>query len=299
MENNIILLSGGGLTRALSNEEEKKLQTVLWQLLAKRTALYTAGESSSVRAETAQELLKSICFCLDLYFRKCGETGKLLITSDPDEVLSFAQKAVIEETENGRRLYAVACSTAPEIENISYKDTLTGIGNFFRRYDSRFFAHNIPCDIDYQLCHGLDDSFLGIEFINEYLRRIIIENNLVCRLDKNLAVSLLENYCADYRGLLINIYEPIAVNTVGLALIGENIRKLNMTDQDRASVLGLFSAMSATPAKKALREAALHVCRELKIEDSSAQRYLQLTAEELYPRIEVALRSGEIGGIFL
>jgi len=299
MENGIIPLSNGALSEGLSGEEESRLQLYLWRLLAARTALYTAGESSSVRTETAQELLKSICFCLELYFRRSGKSRKLLLSGDPDALFLLAQKAVAEQTEIGKRLYSAACAGAPDFGNIAYRDTLREIGGFFRRYDSRFFAHDIPCDIDYPLCRALGDEFLGIEFINEYLRRIIIENDFVHRFDKGTAVGLLESYCRDYRGLLINLYEPLAVNAVGLSLAGESVLKLRMTEKDRTRLEKLFGTLSATPAKRALAEAAAGVCAGLGIRDKAAARYLRETAEGLYPRIEAALPHGGLGGIFL
>ena len=47
-------------TRGLSGEEISRLQEKLLELLARRTALYTMGESSSIPRETAEELLRSM-----------------------------------------------------------------------------------------------------------------------------------------------------------------------------------------------------------------------------------------------
>ena len=47
-------------------EEVFILKVRLLELLAKRTDKYTMGESSSVKVETAQELLNSICYTLGI-----------------------------------------------------------------------------------------------------------------------------------------------------------------------------------------------------------------------------------------
>lgn len=299
MTNELILSSEGTLLGALSDEDERTLQLKLWRLLSRQTEMYTMGDSSSVRIETAQALLESIQFCLNLYLKKSGNTKELLVTSDLDELFALGIKAVEEQIETGKQLYHAACVTAPEIDNISYKDTLIGIGGFFKHYDYRYFAQTISCDFDYQLCHAVEDSYQGIEFINEYLRRIIIENDFVRHFDHDRAIRLLESHCSDYRGLLINIYEPLAANAIGLALLHENVGALCVAEADRLRLKGLFETMSETPAKKALKDAARRVCSDLEIRDKAEEKYLLKTAEELYPRIEAALPHGNLGGVFL
>ena len=299
MSNNELIRSKGGLSEPLTEDEEILIQTKLWQLLARRTELYTMGDSSSVRIETAQELLQSINFCLEIYLKQSGNTKKLFVTADLEELFALGQKAIEKQIDLGKMLYNKACLTAPKIENTSYTDTLRSIGGCFKRYDYRFFAHHIPCDIDYQLCHAVKESLQGIEYINQYLGRIIIENDFVRSFEKNRVESLLKSHCSDYIGLLINIYEPVAANAVGLALLREDVKGLCIAASDSERLTKLFEPLSATPAKTALNEAANRVCTELGISDPSSVRYLRKTAEELYPRIEAALGRGSLDGIFL
>lgn len=299
MSNNELTISNGDISQVLTEEDEINIQAKLWQLLARRTELYTMGEHSSVRIETAQELLQSISFCLDLYLKQSGNTKKLLATADLEELFKLGQKALEEQLELGKRLYSKACLTAPEIENISFKDTLRSIGGFFKQYDYRFLAHLIPCDIDYQLCHAVKESLQGVEYINQYLGRIIIENGFIKKFEKNKAESLLSSYCSDYKGLLINLYEPLAVNAIGLALLQEESKKLNITAADNNRLISLFEPLTVTPAKKALADASDRVCSELEINDPSSVRYLRKTAEGIFPRIEAALPHGNLNGIFL
>ncbi|MBP8640129.1 MAG: hypothetical protein KBI01_04420 [Oscillospiraceae bacterium] len=299
MSNNELTISNGDISQLLTEEDEIKIQAKLWQLLARRTELYTMGDSSSVRIETAQELLQSISFCLDLYLKQSGNTKGILATADPEELFKLGQKVLEEQLELGKKLYSKACLTSPEIENTSYTDTLRSIGSFFKKYDYRFFSHLIPCDIDYQLCHAVNEHLQGVEYVNQYLGRIIIENAFVRKFEKNAAVSLLNSYCSDYKGLLINLYEPIAVNAIGLTLLHEKSKGLGIASHHQQRLLELFETLTVTPAKKALVDAANRVCAELEISDPSSVRYLRKTAEELYPRIEAALPSGKLGGIFL
>ena len=63
----------------------------------------------------------------------------------------------------------------PLIRNVALRDTLENIGEFFKRYDYRSMAHEIPCSIDYPLCHQVEESTPGIDYIEEYLSRLLIE----------------------------------------------------------------------------------------------------------------------------
>ena len=291
----------GGKDGPLSEADAGLIRERLLNLLKRRTGLYTLDESSSVRVELAQELLKSIHFLLELCFRERGGSIRLLASEEPEALLDRGLKLCEDKIEAGKALYAEACLTAPApaLENRAYKDTLTGIGGFFEHYDYRFFSHAIPCDIDYQLCFPVDERALGVAYINEYLRRLIIENRVLRCFEKNKAERVLERACPDYRGLLINLYEPVCTNAVGLALLAEDVFPLHVPPAQCVRIAALFQQLSATPAKKALSEAAGRVCARLGIQSAPAQAYIEKTATDLYPRIEAALPHGNLGNIFL
>ena len=57
MSDNKLTPINGGLSESLTEEDEVSIQAKLWLLLKRRTELYTMGDSSSVRIETARSLL--------------------------------------------------------------------------------------------------------------------------------------------------------------------------------------------------------------------------------------------------
>ncbi|MPM10964.1 hypothetical protein SDC9_57302 [bioreactor metagenome] len=296
----LMALAGGGYSDgSLTNEEALKIQEKLWRFLARRTELYTMGDSSSVPAETAGELLNSICFTLSLCLKESGSPASLLASADLEELFARGVRATEKQVERGKLLWQAACVSVPKIDNISLRDTLRGIGGFFKRYDHRFFAHQIPCDIDYQLCRAVPDELHGIEYLNEYLSRIIIENDFLRKFDERLVIRLLKSYCPDYKGLLINLYEPAAVNAAGLALTGGDVFSLDITDADRARLSALLAGLPESSARKALSDCAGRLYRAVDIGDAAAREYLTQTALGLWPRIAAALPSGKLDGIFL
>lgn len=284
---------------ALSREAWQTVQLKLWNLLAKRTGRYTMQESSSVSVETAQELLESICFTLRISLSENPDTQKLLEAANLDELLVAGQKILEAKSEATRQLWQLACLSAPSIENTSYRDTLQSIGGFFKHYDYRFFAHLIPCDIDYQLCHPVPEAYVGVEYVSEYLHRVLTENEILHCFDHILVQKLLTSYCSDYQGLLINLCEPVIVNGIGLSLLGEEPTLLQITASDRATLMRRFELLSEAEARAALGEAADRFCCRLNLTDPFTKDYVNNTAIELYPRLAVAVSSGDLSELLL
>lgn len=287
------------LVSGLSEADAATVFTKLMLLLSKQAARYTTGDSSSVREETARELLVSIRFTLELYLRESGLPVSSLVAADLNDIFPLGIGMIEKALGTFERLYQAACLGAPDIENLSYRDTLSSLGTFRRRYDYRLFAHAVPCDIDYQLCRPVPENLLGVEYVNEYLRRIIIENGFLRRFPKGRVTELLESYCFDYNGLLINLYEPVATNALGLTLLERGASTLDIPDEACKHIADVLSPLSENARRNALVEAADRLCGFLGIRDAAARDYLARTAEALCPRIDSALSFGGLSGIFL
>ncbi|UOO37711.1 hypothetical protein IZU99_00125 [Oscillospiraceae bacterium CM] len=63
-ENPLAVLTNIGIISQLTPAERLAVQKKLWDTLAQRAVSFTMGGSATVRAETAQELLKGTCFVL-------------------------------------------------------------------------------------------------------------------------------------------------------------------------------------------------------------------------------------------
>ncbi|MGE4353397.1 MAG: DUF6179 domain-containing protein [Oscillospiraceae bacterium] len=283
----------------LAPEDWQKLQVRLWALLAERTARYTAGESSSVPLETAQRLMSSLLFTLGVDAGGGPDGMSSLRNENLSEKYDQGLRTIEKKIEIGKKLWQACLMSCPGIENISLRDTLKNIGVFWKRYDYRFFAHEIPCDIDYQLCRFVPDRLLGVDYINAYLRHLLIENELLGKFDCKLVIQLLQHYCPDYKGQLINLYEPVAVNAIGLTLVNGDVRALRLSETEQDKISGMFEAFPKAKAIDTLQRSADALCKGLQIRDPNARHYLRKTAADLYPRIEAALPGGNIGGIFL
>ena len=267
---------------ALSPEDALQAQESLWQLLCRQARLYAPG-SSSLPLETAAALADSILLTLG-----AGSDPSILLSENLPERFRQGQRRLRQKTEMTRRLWQVAWATRPEVENHSLLDTLNSLKYFPVRYDLRFFAQEIPCDKDYQLSQPVPETLRGVDYVNDWLRRLCLEQNFLGRFEPALVRAVLERSCPDYRGLLINLYEPITVNALGLALLGDDPRSLAISLPQRLRLEALFANVPIPERDSVLTSGAMTLCDMLDIRSGPLCRYIQATALALGPRLSAA-----------
>jgi hypothetical protein len=292
------LSSTGELTTGSVLGEATDFSVKLWELIARRAALYTMGDSSSLPAPVAYDLSRSVCFVLGIDLADSTERIARLSTLDLEGEFQKGLEAIQAEVERGETLWRQVRHVMPLIHNIALRDTLESIGDFWQRYDPRFFAHEIVCDIDYPLCHPVSESLLGVDYVTEYLRRLLIEGRFIGCFDTSLCEALLERCCPDYRGLLINLYEPIAVNACGLSLIGADPLKLDITTSECAELCSLLAPCGPAAISRLLQEAAYGLCATLHIEQEAARDHLTAAMMQVQPRLRVALAHDALANLF-
>lgn len=268
----------------------------LWQLLSEQSRLFTSGDSSSVPEDTARDLLQSILFTLDTALPHCPHSEK----SSLSELLKEGQKQLAKEVEDAKALLCQVQSTVPPADNIAYKDTLLALEGFFQYYDLRCMAHHIPCMIDYQLAQPVKQSLQGIGFIGQYLHRLLMENLFCQAFSPQHMRALLSVYCLDYKRLLINLFDPLFVNSAGLCLLGKDPRELHISETDRDILLALFRSDKGRDAEAALVSAVpRELCHTLDISQEqrpALEAYLSLCGGELAGRARLLAHSA--GGTF-
>jgi hypothetical protein len=287
-----------GTAALASPEDVAAFQDRFMRLLEHRTAIYTMGDSSSVPNHVAIDLLRSICFVLGIDPDDPTIPPELL-SVDLEAEFRRRLAALERKVELTGQLWKDALASVPGVQNLSMQETLANIGNFPTTYDYRSMAHEIPVSIDYQLCHPVPEDLPGIDYINEYLRRLMVENDFIGRFEVRTCERLLSASCPDYFGLLINLYEPIAANAIGLALVGKDPHPLRVSDDDRAEIVRRLGPLGHAARERTLRGAAAAACDALGISDDAARKYLADYGVDLLPRIEIGLPRQELGGVFV
>ncbi len=78
-----------------------------------------------------------------------------------------------------------------------------------------------------------------------------------------------------------------------------DILTLEISALQRETLLGIFRNLSKTEILVKLESSAKSICNVLGIVDNEKIEYIQKTAVNIYPRIEVGLSTGNIDNIFL
>lgn len=269
--------------------EQLALGRRLLPLLMRRTELYAAGDSS-VRVETARELLSSVCCTLDEGLS--GAPRKTLLTADLEAVFTRGGQVIDRKMQICRKLWNAACLTVPKLESRSLTETLRDLGRFWRRYDARFFAHRFPCDIDYPLLRPVAETLSGVSYLASYLHGILAENALLAAFDAALVSRVLDTDCPVWRNAPVNLVSPVLADAVGRSLLGKDPGGLVLAETDLSALAARFRGLTEEAAGKILRAAAEKVCDKAEIHNSVSRGYFAAAAAELLPRLQTVPASG-------
>ena len=282
------------------NENHREIIVLkLWELLGKVTERYTMGDSSSVPEEVVEELLRSICFLLKRELGDLKTSVVLLENGDLEKILKFAWVNIEKDIAKGKKLLEAVIDSSIGVDNISYIDTIAEIGKGLKYYNYRFFAYQVNCSIDYQLSNALPENLQGIEYINEYLKRLLFENKFCSNFKKEDIIEVLKSYCSNYEELLINIFEPVLTNAIGLTLLNKDIYDLEISNIQAKVLLENFRGNNSDDLKAKIEKAVDHICLKLSIKDDFEIKYVKNTALNLVPRIEAAVSNNDLQNIFL
>ena len=277
---------------SLSPEDTLCAQEALWGLLKQQARLY-APDSTSLPAETAAALAESILLTLG-----ADRNPAVLLSADLHAAFRQGQRRLSQKLTLSQHLLQAALASQPQAENRSLSDTLSSLKSFSKRWDLRFFAQEIPCDIDYQLSQPVSEALRGVDYVNEWLRRLCLEQAFLDCFDPVLIRAVLEQSCPDYRNLLINLYEPVAVNALGLAILGDDPRTLSIPASRRQQLENQLAGLSRETLADTLSAGAATLCSALEL-PPALLLHTQTTAQNLLPRLRAALQGGTIAHLFL
>ena len=277
------------LTACLSEYDRLAWQTKLWELLRFQTERYTMGQSTSVRADTAQMLLRSLCFSLEQLHQAQPERD--LLREAPDALLREAAETVRRQTARTRLQYRRACRCLYQEESLSLWETLRGISGFFRDYDPQFFAAEVPCDIDYQLDQPVPDDLAGVAWLRDYLDRLLTEDAVLRRFRPDAVRRVLAASCPHHRELLVNLYGAVVDAALGVTMAEGDLFALDITAAGQVTLTAQLAPLTASARRLALERAGETLARRLEL-PAGAAAYLRETVLALAPRVEAVLASG-------
>lgn len=253
-------------------------------LLEQKIKKYTVNDSSSVTVEKAQQIMNSILYCINGYLNSLEDEKISLIDNKYNGAEMLYNKGFNLEKqrfETAKILHNNIINEALYIDNMSYRDTIyKGLGLFFKKYDIYYSAHETPADIDYQLCIHID-NLSGVEYILQYLQQFIIENNFCKNFSIDDITALLKGYDNDYRILLLNVFEIVLTNLLGLSIIGGDIYQLSIDKVQKIQLYNILSELSIFDLQEKLSVALNDIINKLHITDEYAIIYLKKSTKQI------------------
>lgn len=286
----------------LSVAEYENIQVQSIQLLAKQVQRYTGGESSSLRVETAQNIMQSIYYIIGIYLKSFPDAEKCLAV--------LKQKPLRELHQHGKMIIAEQLKIAKQLlikiqcdgfitDNQAYNDTIQdGIPPFFSDYDAQFAAHDTPASIDYPLCND-KINLVGIEYVLNYLETLCLENKFLNLFSIHAIYRLLQGFNNHYKDLLINIFELVLTNALACVWVNKNSVQLNIEPVEREYLKEKLLKLSSVELTNHLHKALVQLCEELDISDHLLQKHMTEIIPDLSARLKNSLENNSLESIFI
>ncbi|GKU24151.1 hypothetical protein CFOLD11_09770 [Clostridium folliculivorans] len=286
----------------LSIRELEIIQLQIFELLTEIIGYYTRDESSSVREEVAEQIILSLCYTLGMCLKE-HKTIKgnleLIKNTKLKQLFTEGEKVLKTKFELCKSLLNTVYETRLNVETFAYTDTIEyGIPLFFKDYDIRFASHETPGSIDYQLSIDVC-NLVGVEYIEEYLNKIILENKFCSLFDAEEIEALLKGFNNEYAHMLVNIFQLVLTNCIGCILMGKGGTYLDITEGDRVYINSMIKDLPEEMFEKLILMAAEKLCNNLCIGDEVLIDYINKSVLEIIPQIENAIKIDKLESVFI
>lgn len=286
----------------ISSNELEALQLQSIKLLSEQTEKYTGGESSSVKVETAEQLMLSIFYCVGVWLKSFSDAD-MSITELKDKSLGELYKSgrvlVNSKISSAEKLLEEVKQSRIKTNNQAYNDTIeSGITMFFSSYDADFNAQDTPAYIDYPLSSD-KMNLTGIEYIYNYLYKLFLENQFCQNFSSQNIEHLLQGYDSKYEELLVNIFQRILVNALGCILVDKNSLKLNIELKDQQYLQKKLEKLTEEQLYILLKNACKELFQQLNISNEELKEYAELGLKDVSVNLKNALDNNNLNAVFV
>lgn len=272
------------------------------EILKVQLKYYTKDESSSVMVEVAESIMQCIDYTMGIYL-KTFDNIELIIEELKSASLAYILKTghdlIKKKTVESKKLLDKIHYNKLKVDNYSYNDTIDhGITLFFKEYEDCFAAHETPGSIDYQLYIDNMD-YIGIEYINNYLETLTLENEFCHNFDIYEINELLKGYDINCELLLINIFELVLINALGLIICGKPLKSLNINRIDREQISNKLGKLSLEELEEELLKYARRCCESLDIRNEVLVDYIRRSTLKITSLINKSIELNKLETVFI
>jgi len=270
----------------IDNSFIDRIQYECFALLADKCKRYTAGYSSSVRAEISEELMKSVIFTLGVWLKEYPEPdaaiealGKISIK----EGYNKGFRKICTKIKSTKRFYELTKIRMLITDNYTYSSTLTGgIEGFFKSYNPEFFAHRIHITADYQVVM-YPSGYQGIEFIQHYLQAWNCENRFCNLYDSVFVDRALTLYAINYsdcvKEMVFNLYSVVLSAALACIISEDNSKSIPISDEGKERIKSKLIEKKEITSYRILLDAMMKIKRDI-VPDRNVFEYMSATLDK-------------------
>lgn len=275
----------------------ERLETLKVQL-----KYYTKDESSSVMIEVAESLLQGIDYTIGVYL-KTFDNIELIIDELKNtsiiDMLKMGNDLIKKKVVESKTLLSKIQENKLKVDNYAYNDTIDyGYLVFFKEYDDFFVPNKTHGPVDYQLY--MDNiNYVGIEYINNYLETLSLENEFCYNFDICEINELLKGYDKNCELLLINIFELVLINSLGLMICGKSLKSLNINSLDREQIKNKLERLSLEELEGVLLKYTKRCCKILDIKNKALVNYIKKATLKITSLINESIKLNRLETVFI
>lgn len=294
------LISAATDRGVFSVEAAEKLQYELFELIAMKTEQYNGGFSSSIPTELARSLADGVAYTVGAALKRYA-TPEAALEALKNEKLSsiYADGKLSVESllSSVRRMYPILVRTLPDTGNVTYSATVKdGILGFLKKYNPEYEPQETIITADYPTALPFPD-LTGVEFIEEYVRRIYNENRFLSHFDAAEIRVLLEHCGQDSGELIFNVFSEVLKCSLGNELCGKN--PLRPSPCTKSRLCEVFSGLTKAGIYDLLRSAATKLIDLMGLTNKGVCDYIFAALPAISTEIGAAVGLGDASRAFI
>ncbi len=222
-------------------------QQELLSIVAELTERYTSRESTSITYERARILMEAVLYCVEEAKKENRIKGTLATKRQVDlkSQYEYGYQLVIEKVKKVRDFYNHLILHFSAYGNRCYYDTVvTGLHQFFIRYDARFSPQDHLLTLDYPVLQTFP-NLSGVDLIEQYLVCIGLEQSFLYPIGEAAISELMGYYDYEYEEAICNVCSLILRYKIILKVLGKEQETLALGQEGLCKVEELSLDKSA------------------------------------------------------
>lgn len=257
-------------------------------VVAELAQQYTAGESSSISYERAEQLMEAALYCIREGERQSGQAVAPFNDVPARQAYEAGAACVKAKTQQALALYNELAPVVGSCGNSILRSVFArDLPEFFRRYDVRFAPQDTCIILDYPVLKDLA-GYTGIDVVYEFLRCIDLEQRFL------QALPVLRGGRGDS---MDNQAEDALTTLLGHILADKPLTEHSFTAQDACRIRQALVQTSPQAVYAKLEQALRMLAGPVGCEPQALLDYLMGAAVGCLARLQGALEHEALEGI--